>query len=57
MKGDLHIHSNASDGYLSPKQIIILAKSRGVDTIAISDHNSVGGISEGSVNNFALVFG
>jgi Predicted metal-dependent phosphoesterases (PHP family) len=48
MRGDLHIHSTASDGSLSPRQIIKLAKSRGVDTIAISDHNSVDGIAEAS---------
>lgn len=48
MKADLHIHSTASDGYLSPRQIIMLAKSRGIDTIAISDHNSIDGIGEAS---------
>lgn len=46
MRGDLHIHSTASDGCLSPEQIVILAKSRGIDTIAISDHNSVDGVAE-----------
>lgn len=45
-RGDLHIHSTASDGSLSPEQIVILAKSRGIDTIAISDHNSIDGLSE-----------
>jgi len=48
LRGDLHIHSTASDGSLSPRQIIMLAKSRGIDTIAISDHNSVDGILEAS---------
>lgn len=48
MRGDFHIHSTASDGHLSPKQIINLAKSQGLDTIAISDHNSIDGISEAS---------
>lgn len=48
IKGDLHIHSTASDGCLSPQQIINVAKSRGIDTIAISDHNSVDGLAEAS---------
>lgn len=47
-RGDFHIHSTASDGLLSPKQIINLAKSRDLDTIAISDHNSIDGIFEAS---------
>lgn len=46
MKGDLHIHSTASDGSLSPSQIVISAKKRGIDTIAICDHNSVDGLTE-----------
>lgn len=48
MKGDLHIHSTASDGCLNPKEIVILAKSLGIDTIAISDHNSIDGVTEAS---------
>lgn len=45
-KGDLHIHSTASDGSLSPWEIVISAKQRGIDIIAITDHNSTNGISE-----------
>ena len=45
-KGDFHIHSNASDGDLSPREIIIEAKQREVDIIAISDHNTTAGIKE-----------
>lgn len=48
IRGDFHIHSTASDGRLKPEQIIDLAKSRGLDTIAISDHNSIDGIYEAS---------
>jgi hypothetical protein len=47
-RGDLHIHSTASDGCLSPKEIVILAKSLGIDTLAISDHNSIEGVAEAS---------
>lgn len=46
MKGDFHIHSTASDGCFNPQQIIALAKDRGIDIIAISDHNSTDGLEE-----------
>jgi len=45
-RGDFHIHSTASDGCFEPEQIILLAKSRGIDTISIADHNSIGGLTE-----------
>lgn len=48
MRGDFHIHSTASDGTLSPREIVIFAKSRGIDIISISDHNSIDGIYEAS---------
>ncbi len=46
LKGDFHIHSTASDGCLNPKQIIVSAKSKGIDIIAIADHNSIDGLAE-----------
>ncbi|MEI7814307.1 MAG: PHP domain-containing protein [Coriobacteriia bacterium] len=46
MKADLHVHSTASDGTLSPSQLIALALRRGVDVLAIADHDSVSGLSE-----------
>lgn len=45
-KADLHIHSTASDGSLSPTEIVKAAISSGIDTIAISDHNTVEGLPE-----------
>lgn len=45
-KGDFHIHTTASDGKLSPKDVIKLAKSRGVDILAITDHNTTNGVKE-----------
>lgn len=38
---DLHIHSNKSDGKLSPKEIIDMAAKHGVKVIAITDHDTV----------------
>ena len=45
-KGDFHIHSTASDGELTPSEIVLAAKERGIDTIAIADHNTTNGINE-----------
>lgn len=38
---DLHIHSNCSDGALSPVEIAQYAREIGLATIAITDHDSV----------------
>lgn len=38
---DLHIHSNFSDGTLSPKEIIDEALQNKVKTIAIADHDTI----------------
>ena len=43
---DLHTHSHYSDGQLSPTQLVRLAKKRGVMNLALTDHNSVRGVSE-----------
>lgn len=43
---DLHIHSNCSDGIFSPTELVEQAKTEGLVTIAIADHDSVAGISE-----------
>ena len=44
MKIDLHSHSTASDGRLSPEELVKLAVDRGLSVIAITDHDSVEGI-------------
>jgi predicted metal-dependent phosphoesterase TrpH len=43
---DLHIHSTASDGSLSPPDIIALASRTGVGAISITDHDSIAGARE-----------
>lgn len=45
-KGDFHIHSIASDGELRPWEVVQLAKERGVDIIALTDHNTTLGVGE-----------
>lgn len=43
---DLHVHTTASDGMLSPKEVVMLAKEKGLYGIAITDHDTVEGIGE-----------
>lgn len=40
-EADLHIHSNYSDGLLSPIEIVKYCREIGLKTIAITDHDSV----------------
>ena len=41
---DLHIHSTASDGRLSPEEVVAKSVGLGLTTIAITDHDTVDGI-------------
>lgn len=45
-KADLHNHTTASDGKLSPKELVNLGKDEGLDIISITDHDSLNGLSE-----------
>ena len=43
---DLHSHTTASDGTLSPKELVSLAKTEGIEAIAITDHDTIEGLQE-----------
>ena len=43
---DLHIHSTASDGTLSPGEILRLAENLGLGAISITDHDTLKGSKE-----------
>lgn len=43
---DLHIHSTASDGKLTPKQIIDFAIKKEIPAISITDHDTISGLQE-----------
>jgi len=43
---DLHTHSTASDGLLSPADLVRLAATIGLTTIALTDHDTTEGIDE-----------
>ncbi|OTG89360.1 PHP domain-containing protein [Acinetobacter sp. ANC 3813] len=42
---DLHTHSNISDGTLSPEQLVRAAKDVGIHTLALTDHDTMDGLS------------
>lgn len=43
---DLHSHSTVSDGVLSPARLLEHAASRGVDVLALTDHDDIAGLEE-----------
>ena len=43
---DLHTHSTKSDGTLTPKELVRLAKELGLEAIALTDHDTVSGLEE-----------
>jgi predicted metal-dependent phosphoesterase TrpH len=43
---DLHCHTTASDGLLTPHDLIIRAKKEGITVLAIADHDTVDGLAE-----------
>jgi predicted metal-dependent phosphoesterase TrpH len=44
---DLHLHTTASDGTMSPAELVRYASKKGVQVIAITDHDTIEGLSEG----------
>lgn len=46
MRIDLHAHSTASDGTDSPAELVRGAAAAGLDVVALTDHDTVGGYAE-----------
>lgn len=46
MSIDLHTHSTASDGTMTPTELVKHAKEVGLDAIALTDHDTLGGLEE-----------
>lgn len=44
MRFDLHSHSTCSDGLLSPVELVERAVQRGVDVLALTDHDEIKGL-------------
>jgi predicted metal-dependent phosphoesterase TrpH len=55
---DLHCHSTASDGTLPPADVVRLAKQSGLVGLALTDHDTIGGIEEAAAEaqRIGLVF-
>ena len=43
---DLHCHSTASDGTFSPSEVVALAAKIGLSALALTDHDTIGGVGE-----------
>lgn len=58
---DLHTHSQASDGALTPSELVLLAKERGLNLLALTDHDTLSGIDEAQAaageQNITLISG
>lgn len=61
MKADLHLHSNASDGVLTPEELVKKAAGEGFDLIALTDHDTMAGVAraqdEANRQGIALISG
>lgn len=58
---DLHIHTNASDGEFSPKEVVKMYKQHGFSAISITDHDTLEGlpeaISAGKIYDIEIISG
>ncbi len=43
---DLHVHSNASDGTMTPSELVDYSIKKGLSAIALTDHDTVAGLAE-----------
>ena len=48
---DLHAHTTASDGSYTPTELVRYAKKKGLSAIAITDHDTVAGVEEASIDD------
>ena len=46
MNVDLHCHSTISDGALTPRDLVRRAAEKGVDALALTDHDNLDGLDE-----------
>jgi len=46
LNADLHCHSTVSDGVLAPAQLVQRAHANGVELLALTDHDELGGLAQ-----------
>ena len=51
---DLHTHSTASDGQYTPSELVRLARDRGIEALALTDHDTLDGLEEAAQAGKAL---
>ena len=51
---DLHAHTTASDGSYTPTELVRYAKKKGLSAIAITDHDTIAGVEEASIEGRKL---
>jgi len=51
---DLHVHSNRSDGSLTPTEVVALAASKQLTSFALTDHDTIDGLAEAKAAGTAL---
>jgi hypothetical protein len=44
MRGELHTHSTASDGFYEPRELVERAATMGLDFLALTDHGTLSGL-------------
>jgi predicted metal-dependent phosphoesterase TrpH len=52
LKVDFHVHTTSSDGTLSPKEVVQRAHKNNVKYLAITDHDTLNGLSEAIEESF-----
>ncbi|OWK43831.1 PHP domain-containing protein [Fimbriiglobus ruber] len=52
---DLHLHTTASDGEYTPSQVVALAVREGLSAVAVTDHDTLGGLA--AAESAAAAFG
>ena len=58
LNADLHCHSTVSDGLLTPTEVVRRAHDNGVELLALTDHDELGGLAEAraAANKIGLRF-
>ena len=51
---DMHAHTTASDGSYTPTELVRYAKKKGLSAIAITDHDTIAGVEEASIEGRKL---
>jgi hypothetical protein len=51
---DLHLHSTASDGARTPREVVRAARDIGLTAIALTDHDTIDGVAEALAEGQAL---